>query len=175
MIQAMNQHWHGHITQMLHNCSPSPAWGVLRQLLDQKRILLQQTPGQELCSPLGSIPPPARSSPSPEHVPGDGHRAGFGGARGWAGLWAAAARLGQRLTALGADVGCWAVGSPWGLAGTVRAGGAPGALPPDFLVKFLFSETFLSSGRVDGLLLPLHQHSLTLLGCRNSLWITLAH
>lgn len=39
----------------------------------------------------------------------------------------AAAWLGQRLTALGADVGCWAVGSPWGLAGTVRAGGAPRA------------------------------------------------
>lgn len=82
----------------------------------------------------------------------------------------AAAWLGQGLTALGADMGCWAVGSPWGLAGTVRAG----ACHQGFFVKFLFSETFLSSGH-GGLLLPLPQHSLTLLGCKNSLRITLAH
>lgn len=87
----------------------------------------------------------------------------------------AAARLEQGLTAPGADMRYWAVVSPWGLAGTARARGAPGGLSADFFVKFLFSETFLSSGHDDGLLLPLPQHSLTLLGCRNSLWITLVH
>lgn len=39
--------------------------------------------------------------------------------------------------------------------GPVRAGGAPRALSPDFLIKFLFSETFVSSRHVNGLLLPL--------------------
>lgn len=46
----MNQHCHGHNAQVLQICSPSPVSGVLRQLLDQKWILLQQMPGQELSS-----------------------------------------------------------------------------------------------------------------------------
>lgn len=100
VIQAMNQHCHGHNAQMLQNCSPSPAWGVLRQLPDQKWILLQ--------------PSLARSSPNPGHLPGDGCSCSMAGAEadspgGWHGVLGCGEPQGASRDSQGS-------GCPWGPA-----------------------------------------------------------